>query len=131
VLHRRSTAFRWLLTACWAGVIFYVSSRPGSTLPGGYSVQGHLFEYFILGALLVWALAEERPSRSTIALAIVLASLYGVSDEIHQQFVVLRTPDVLDWVVDTVGATAGALAAAALIVRTSARRTPRAPGREA
>ncbi len=116
---RPSGAVRWLLVTLWAGAIFYVSSRPGSTLPGGYSVQGHLVEYFVLGALLVWALSVRRLDRTTVLLAVVLASLYGVTDEFHQRFVVLRNPDVLDWVVDTLGAIAGALAAWALLRRTA------------
>lgn len=112
----------WTFTATWAAAIFIVSARPGSTLPGGYSVQGHLGEYFVLGALLTWALADEDLSLSAVALAILLASLYGVSDEFHQHFVPMRTPDVFDWVLDTVGAMAGAFAARALLARLARRR---------
>ena len=93
----------------WACVIFYASSRPGSTLPGGYSIQGHLTEYFILGALLTFALAPGRRTGRAVAVAILIASVYGMTDECHQHFVVQRTPDVVDWGLDTVGAVAGAL----------------------
>ncbi len=115
----------WLLAAVWAAAIFVVSSRPGSTLPGGYSVQGHLGEYFVLGGLLAWALAERHPWRETIVLAVLLASLYGITDEVHQHFVPMRTPDVVDWILDTLGATAGALTAAWLLARTAHRSTER------
>lgn len=101
----------WTAVALWAAVIFAVSARPGSTLPGGYSVQGHLGEYFILGALLFWALSARRAARSALALAVVLGSLYGITDEIHQHFVVMRTPDVTDWGLDTIGALLGAMTA--------------------
>lgn len=107
----------WTLAAAWACAIFLVSARPGSTLPGGYSVQGHLGEYAVFGALLTWALADEDNSLSGVVLAIVLASLYGVTDEFHQHFVAMRTPDVVDWVLDTIGAVAGAFAARMLLVR--------------
>ena len=117
----------WLLAASWAAAIFFVSSRPGNALPGGYSVQGHLGEYFVLGGLLVWALAYPGPKAKTIALAILLASLYGITDEVHQHFVPMRTPDVGDWVLDTVGATVGALTAAWLLSRSTRRRTERSP----
>jgi VanZ family protein len=39
----------------------------------------------------------------------VLASAYGITDELHQAFVPLRMPDPMDWLVDTVGAAVGAL----------------------
>lgn len=105
----------WIAVLLWAAVIFAVSARPGSTLPGGYSVQGHLGEYFILGALLFWALRTRRSEWHAVAVAVILGSLYGVTDEIHQHFVVLRTPDVTDWALDTVGTLLGALAALALV----------------
>jgi len=105
----------WAAVALWASVIFAVSARPGSTLPGGYSVQGHLGEYFILGALLFWALSARRTDRDAVVFAVILGSLYGITDEVHQHFVVLRTPDVTDWGLDTIGALFGALAACALV----------------
>lgn len=104
--------WRWAAVFVWAGVIFLGSSRPGSTLPGGYSVQGHLGEYFVLGALLLWALIPRFGAESAIVLALILASFYGMTDEFHQHFVVMRTPDVTDWGLDTIGAFAGALVAA-------------------
>jgi len=126
-VRRLPRAIPWLLAAGWATAIFVVSSQPGTALPGGYSVQGHLGEYFVLGALLVWALSQDRLDRSTVVLAIVLASLYGVTDELHQNFVVMRTPDVFDWVLDTIGATAGALVAAMLLTRARRQREHREP----
>ncbi len=104
----------WLAVFLWAAVIFAVSARPGSTLPGGYSVQGHLGEYFVLGALLFWALRTRRSDLNAVVIALILASLYGVTDEVHQHFVVLRTPDVTDWGLDTIGALLGALTAYAV-----------------
>lgn len=38
-------------------------------------------------------------------LAVLLASAYGVSDELHQAYVPGRSADVLDWLADTTGAT--------------------------
>ncbi len=114
--------FVWSLCAAWAGVIFFVSSRTGDSLPGGFSIQGHVIEYFVLGALLTWALSDEGVKPSAIVLAVLLASLYGITDEIHQHFVPGRTPDAMDWLLDTLGATAGAFFARALILRAARKR---------
>jgi VanZ family protein len=102
------TAVLWALTASWAGVIFWFSSKPGSQIPGGYSEIGHLGEYFIFGVLLSGALRASGMRNRAAIIAIVIASLYGVTDEFHQHFVPMRTPDPADWALDTVGATIGA-----------------------
>jgi VanZ family protein len=39
--------------------------------------------------------------------SIAFCSLYGASDEWHQSFVVGRSSDILDWLADTSGASAG------------------------
>lgn len=111
----------WLAVVVWAAAIFTVSARPGSTLPGGYSVQGHLGEYFIFGVLLFRALRRSHSQWDAVVLAVIIASLYGITDEFHQHFVVMRTPDVTDWGLDTVGAFLGA-ATAYTVTRLRARR---------
>jgi VanZ family protein len=58
------------------------------------------------------------PSRRWAVLAVGLASLYGVSDEVHQAFVPGRNADVFDWVADTTGA----LLAAGIIHLYTSRR---------
>ena len=103
-------ALSWLFVVAWACVIFYASSRPGSTIPGGWSVQGHLGEYSVFGALLANSLSDGRPTLRLALFAIVIASLYGVTDEFHQHFTPGRVPDAADWALDTIGATVGALA---------------------
>jgi VanZ family protein len=96
-------------------VIFGFSSVPGSNIPGGYSQYGHLGEYFVLGLLLTLALRPGRSPRAAFLLAVVIASAYGVTDEFHQRFVFMRTPDVVDWMLDTVGAFVAAAAATLLL----------------
>ena len=121
----RSTLVRRLVggaaVAAWMGVIFAISSVPGSNLPGGYSVQGHLSEYAVLGALLVLTLTPEMPPRAAGWTALAAASLYGVTDELHQVFVPGRMPDPADWAADTVGAAAG-VAIVLVILALAARR---------
>ena len=93
--------------------LFFVSSLsslPGP--PGGLTDKHeHFFFYGILAALALRALAkgEWRGVRLvTVIGAILISSLYGVSDEFHQRFVPGRTYEVLDMVADAVGSAAAA-----------------------
>jgi VanZ family protein len=108
----------WLPAAAWAGVIFFLSSRP--TLPvepriPHFDKIAHFGAYAVLGALLAFAAAR---SRAPLAVAVALGVLYGASDEIHQMFVPGRSPDVLDWAADA----AGVLTACLLYTRWRSRR---------
>ncbi len=100
------------------GLIFFASSLsdPGAP-PGNISDKGaHFLIYGALGGTLLRALAGGRPGAirpRRILFAVVLATLYGVTDEIHQYFVPPRTPDVMDVAADAIGAVAGAIAFAA------------------
>jgi VanZ family protein len=108
----------WGPVCAYAGVIFYLSSlsHPEEHLPivSRFSDKVlHAVEYAIFGALCFWALQGTLNvswRRWAIPLAIVLASLYGVTDEFHQSFVPFRYSHVLDWVADTIGAILGVLA---------------------
>jgi len=92
----------------WAGTIFLLSSVQGSDLPPGpYATPGHFMLYFVLGSLVFFSLGGTLRSRALWAIA--LASAYGVSDELHQLFVLGRCADPVDWLVDTAGATTAAL----------------------
>jgi VanZ family protein len=95
-------------------LIFYLSSLPDpGGPPGGISDKtAHFLIYGALGASMMRALAGGRAAAMalpTILAAIVLTTLYGVSDEIHQYFVPPRTPDILDVAADAAGACAGAI----------------------
>ena len=114
----------WAPAIAWASGIFFVSSVPGSDLPGGIPPGlGHFGAYFVLGALLYLALRIDLPARQALVIAVALASAYGVTDEFHQRFVAMRTPDVYDWAVDTLGALAGAGVALATSRRLAVRRS--------
>jgi len=105
----------------WMTVIFALSSMPGDAVPAGdYGSYGHFFLYAVLGALYVLALPDGMPTARVVLLAVVLASAYGVTDELHQALVPGRVPDPADWLVDTAGACAGA--AMGLLLARRARR---------
>lgn len=94
----------WAACIAWAGAIFAVSSVPGSRIPGKYGEVAHFTEYAILASLLYTALRFDNSRTRSAWLALALASGYAVTDEFHQSFVPLRTPDPLDWLTDTAGA---------------------------
>jgi VanZ family protein len=100
-------ANRWGPPFLWAAAVFVASSRP--TLPQLPSVLGwdklqHSAAYAVGGLLLARALG--RGGRGAL-LAVVLGSLYGASDEVHQLFVRNRSSDPMDWIADTLGVLAG------------------------
>jgi VanZ family protein len=96
--------------------IFYFSHQSVVAIPmGAPDYVAHGLSYAVLAALFVRALAGGALREMTfrwVPLAVLLAALYGVSDEFHQSFVPGRNPSVSDLVADTVGAVLGATAAA-------------------
>ena len=91
-------------------VLSSVSRLP--SLPGGVDDSvPHAFEYGVLAALLLRGLVGARRRRVTVRAAwsaALLATLYGVTDELHQWFVPGRTAQVTDLVADALGATVAA-----------------------
>ena len=88
----------------------------------------HGVEYAGLAALLVLGLTHLGTMRlhRAMLLAILLASAYGATDELHQYFVPGRSCDVLDWLADTVGALVGGLLAVPFLRRWGVRASIRA-----
>ena len=98
----------WLPVLVWAAVIFAFSSIPDlGTGLGTWDLVlrklAHTAEYAILGALLLRA--TRRPG-----IALGLAALYAISDEVHQHFVEGRHAAALDVLIDATGALVGVLA---------------------
>ena len=94
--------------------IFFVSSLHDPPLPAGVSDKpAHAFGYLGFGLVIARALARGLPPRLTLRQAIVglaIASLYAVSDEVHQRFVPGRSADMADWFADSIGAAAALVA---------------------
>lgn len=123
---RLAPIIRWALVLIWMGVIFGMSSIPGSHVPGRFGNEAHVAEYAVLGLLLVFALNPRTNTVRALIIAVVAASAYGISDEFHQFFVPGRVPDPADWGRDTLGACIGAVAAA-LAVRSTTAPSPSDP----
>ncbi len=126
---RRATGalrlLRWVAVVAWAGVIFAASSLPGSQVPGRFGTLAHFVEYAVLGGLLYFALLPGSSRTRAAVLAVIIASAYGVTDELHQHFTPGRVPDVADWLMDTAGAATGTAVAAWAQRAISTRRSPR------
>ena len=109
----------WAPVALYAGTIFFLSaqSHPEEQLPS-FLLEGvsdkvlHAVEYGILSLLYYrafrWA-AGPAVARQAVVLAIVTASVFGLTDELHQLFVPFRESSWQDWLADTVGATLAAV----------------------
>ena len=119
--HRRSEWLRvWAPLVVYLALIFVLSSVRLSRLPplGEFGLGDkvlHALEYAVLCVLVFRALRTFRWPwlyRWSPLAALVLASLYGASDEWHQGLVG-RDADMADWLADTVGA---AVAAVGLMV---------------
>ncbi|MEP6932362.1 MAG: VanZ family protein [Nitrospirota bacterium] len=119
--------WHWAPVALYAGMIFYLSaqSHPEEQLPSFLLKDVsdkvlHAVEYGILAVLCCrafrWA-AGPAVARQAIVAAIVAASVYGVTDEVHQFFVPFRESSWLDWLADTAGAAIGALSWRAISIR--------------
>ena len=103
----------WRPAALLMGMIFGLSAQPDLPAPpGGLSdVSAHAIAYAALGVFMLRALSNAHWSGVTprsVALAIALTVLYGVSDEYHQSFVTGRSAEVRDVIADAVGACGGA-----------------------
>jgi len=119
---------RWLPAVLWAAVIFILSSNPD---PYGYIPRGiyhwlwwtklfgqsmffylgglaHIFEYAILAFLLARALLWRGDlTRGQVLTVFYLILLYAYSDELHQIFVPGRAFQVIDLLLDGLGAAIG------------------------
>src|SRR3712207_7608480 len=63
-----------------------------------------LFPYTTLFRSWWRALRTVVPGRHAWALAFAVASLYAITDEVHQTFVEGRRGHAIDWAIDTAGA---------------------------
>ena len=102
-----------LLAFAWMALLFYLSHQPSLDAPMLFPGQDKVFHaavYGVLGLLLLTAQPRKTQGYSwrQVGISTLIASLYGLSDEIHQYFVPGRSTEVLDWVADSLGALIGA-----------------------
>ncbi len=132
----RGSLTRWIPVVVWATCISWFSTSAfsaqstnsyidpalrylfGELSPGTFRFAhtvirkgAHFIEYAVLAILLCRALSEPgtRPSTSVLVRVIVYCTIYACLDELHQAFVPKRTASPYDSMLDTLGASLGAL----------------------
>ena len=105
----------WLPLFTYCLFIFFLSSSP-NPLPIPHLFLGdkllHIAEYSILGFLMarsIFSLNLRYPQRPLFIIAIILSTLYGLSDEVHQSFTPGRTTSLGDLIADGLGSLIGAV----------------------
>lgn len=132
---KRLAVLFWLLSAGCMGVIFWFSAHTAeeSNAQSNGMVawlaflirnemvrilivrkSAHCMEYTGLCLLLCGAWYFTCAKKPYLP-AVLCASLYAVTDEVHQLFVEGRSCELIDWAIDTFGALLGALAFAVLL----------------
>ena len=108
----------WAPVVAYAALIFMLSAQPHPErlFPSFLERLGdkllHVLEYGVLAALCYRAFRHAwygATALTALALAIVAATVYGISDEVHQAFVPSRTSDLWDVAADLAGACVGSL----------------------
>ena len=125
----------WILVITWMAVIFILSAQPANdsaSLSTGITdwiyqllinvfpnlnidtlhliirKLAHFTIYLVLGVLLLNALSHnEQKQSANFVLALLVSSLYAISDEIHQVFVSGRAGQISDVLIDIIGSLIG------------------------
>ena len=109
----RDSRRAWITVFAWLAFIELLTSLPGSALPPlppapvRLDWVAHFSLYGMLGVLLARVGVLESWSRRRLALTVVMISLFGVLDELHQLFIPGRSCEVGDWAMDTLGSAIG------------------------
>ncbi len=95
----------WAFVVVMVLIIFYISSLTFPPVPPGINIKAilyHFFAFFFLAFFLLPALVKGK-KKNLIFIAIILAVLYGISDEFHQLFVPGRVCSFSDILADSAG----------------------------
>ena len=122
----KSKLLKLLILILWMGIIFCFSNQPNSgqvthdiieetitTVKTDTLIDiinfiirksAHMTEYFILTILFVSLYKEYTNNKNKIIIiSIISCFLYACTDEIHQLFIIGRTGQFIDVLIDTIG----------------------------
>ncbi len=103
----------WFPILVYCLLIYVQSSHPSPQDLPDWPLMDKLLHfacYALLGALFLRAFNAtpiKNNLKLVLILSVLLSSLYGISDEIHQSFVPYRTADPMDVLADILGSIAG------------------------
>ena len=104
----------WLPPLSCMGLIFFLSSLSNPPSPDiGLEGIDKFFHFIAYAGLSFWVIRAFLSINQKVspylpwAAAILVVLLYAASDEWHQLYVKARTPDVADWIADSLGGTFG------------------------
>ena len=118
VSNRRGWPHRWAPAIVVMAAIFGFSAIPKGTLIPDFDVwdfvikkSAHAIIYAMLANTYLWGLTGWRQVRRfDVILSLMLAAIYALSDEYHQQFVPGREGSLRDVGIDVLGAVLGLFA---------------------
>ncbi len=142
VMRKYKKMIYWILPIAWMGVIFMLSNQTGnqsgslsmsvaekifSLIPdasrdiiewkmwhGFIRKNAHFFVYFVLAVLWIKPLMMTSIKRPYV-MALIVSSIYAMTDEFHQLFVDGRVGSIIDVGIDTAGALTGIVLYACVI----------------
>jgi len=101
------TKTSWIITIIIAITIFYLSSNPlpigSSQTTNIFSIIYHFLVFFFFTFFLLISLIQGKINKPLLVTGIILAILYGISDEFHQSFVLGRDSSIRDVLTNSAG----------------------------
>jgi VanZ family protein len=116
-IERQSPAVWWTGAIVHMALIYYLSSRTWPMLMNAPDFHFpdkfvHMLTYIPLAFVFSIALKKSGMKKYVLITGFILATLYGITDEVHQVFVPGRCSDVSDALADIAGAFIGGISAA-------------------
>ncbi|MCJ7553405.1 MAG: VanZ family protein [Ignavibacteriaceae bacterium] len=105
----------YLLLAIYWIILFIATSIPSEYVPsiGVADKFSHLFAYLGLSVLMYFTFAFQKKylilKKYPGFFSLIIGSLYGIFDELHQMLIPGRSAELLDWIADFVGVIIGIL----------------------
>jgi VanZ family protein len=119
------------MLAGWVALTLTLTSIPNPefapSFPGADKIA-HFGFYGVAGFLFVlWRREIGTGSAMAVVWAAIFAALLGAVDEFHQQWIPGRSMELLDWVADFAGGTAGGFCSAVTASMIPVLLTPKHP----
>lgn len=119
------------MLAVWVALTLTLTSIPnpefGPMFPGADTVA-HFGFYGVAGFLFVlWRRETGKGAAAAVLSSAIFAALLGAVDEFHQQWIPGRSMELLDWVADFAGGTAGGFCSAVAASMIPFLLTPKNP----